>query len=181
MENQGVVDVRHREALAHALEQFLRLGGEIDGLGNCSRRDEFDDRQGPVQPSACTSSIGPVWRGEVVGQRSAGHFFSRYDPAGKSKRNCKRDSWRHPYILFSLSGGRQFIPRHARDHLVERLDCKWMIIEQTIWPKSVAAAPGMRASLRSKQKSPVVTGLSCWAGGVDGTRTRDPRRDRPVF
>ncbi len=35
---------------------------------------------------------------------------------------------------------------------------------------------------RQKQKNPElsVRGLSIY-GGVDGTRTRDPRRDRPVF
>jgi hypothetical protein len=33
-----------------------------------------------------------------------------------------------------------------------------------------------------KQKAQFLAGLSAFAvGGVDGTRTRDPRRDRPVF
>ena len=49
----------------------------------------------------------------------------------------------------------------------------------------------MYKSKCKKAKAPLLAGLACQVafllqqlrlvGGVDGTRTRDPRRDRPVF
>ncbi|CAN0640561.1 hypothetical protein BCEP27_10184 [Burkholderia cepacia] len=51
--------------------------------------------------------------------------------------------------------------------------------------QAASSAPRSRARQRAQptiqMKKPAQGGLLHFFGGADGTRTRDPRRDRPVF
>jgi hypothetical protein len=120
MQDQRIVDVRHREA--RRMRWNNSSGSEVRSMVSAAvrRRDEFDDRQGTIACSAALGELMCFGRQDRIGESEGPGSLRRRprQPAGKSKCNCKRDSWRHPYFLFSFSGGRQFIPA-AWDHLVE--------------------------------------------------------------
>ena len=59
MQDQWAVEVGHRKALAHTVEDFLWLSGQIDGLGKRLRCGQLDHRQDPfgVQLPSCGTSL----------------------------------------------------------------------------------------------------------------------------
>ena len=137
----------------------------------CTSMDHCQDRNKP-RSDRRNWSVSPTLIGTLCEQRSraTGQAPLRIRPAGHAVamvRKCGKESPR------SLNG---------RSGCLDRLAARREVNGN---PSAVACVPSVRFvrldSTKDKRPAQFLAQAVVLFGGVDGARTRDPRRDRPVF